>query len=179
MKTCASCGTEITKTAKTCPQCGAKNKKPIYKRGWFIALVIVVVIGIIASIAGNPKDGAKSVASTSGNNSVTQAPTYTAYDVSELMSDLKTNAMKAQEKYKKADVTLTGRLNNIDSSGKYISIVPVDDQFAIIGVQCYIKNDEQKNKIMNMKVGDTVVLNGKIKDVGEVLGYSLDIDSIN
>lgn len=32
---------------------------------------------------------------------------------------------------------------------------------------------------MEMSVDDIVTLRGKIKSVGEVLGYSLDIDSIN
>ena len=31
---------------------------------------------------------------------------------------------------------------------------------------------------MEMSIGDTVVVKGKIKKVGEVLGYSLDIDEI-
>lgn len=51
--------------------------------------------------------------------------------------------------------------------------------FAITGVQCYIKNDEQKTAIMNMSVGDTVSVKGKITDIGEVMGYSLDIDAIS
>ena len=28
---CKSCGADIAANAKTCPQCGAKNKKPFYK----------------------------------------------------------------------------------------------------------------------------------------------------
>ena len=30
-----------------------------------------------------------------------------------------------------------------------------------------------------MTVGDIVTLRGKCKDVGEIMGYALDIDSIN
>lgn len=52
-------GAEIAKDAKTCPNCGAKNKKPLYKRVWFWILiaivVIVVVVIIIASVGGSPK----------------------------------------------------------------------------------------------------------------------------
>ena len=95
------------------------------------------------------------------------------------MDDLYSNAMKATDKYEKQYVELTGRLNVIDSSGKYISITPVDDEFAIMGVQCYIKNDDQKTAIMDMSIGDTVIVKGKITDVGEVMGYSLDIDEIS
>ena len=44
MKTCKHCGAEIAKSAKVCPVCGGKNKKPIYKRVWFWLLVIVILI---------------------------------------------------------------------------------------------------------------------------------------
>ena len=54
---CKACGKEIAATAKTCPECGAKNEKPFYKRGWFIFLAIVAAIIVVLSIGGNsPKD---------------------------------------------------------------------------------------------------------------------------
>lgn len=52
MKSCKHCGAPMAKTAKTCPTCGGKNKKPIYKRVWFIVLVVLVVLGIIGSVLG-------------------------------------------------------------------------------------------------------------------------------
>lgn len=183
--TCKHCGEEIAAGAKVCPKCGGKNKKPIYKRPWFIILIVLIVIGAIGSAGGNDN---QSDTSKDTNNAVvnekdstqkeTEEISYTAYNVSELTSDLDSNAMKATDKYKNQYVELTGRLNVIDSSGKYISITPTDDEFAIIGVQCYIKNDDQKNAVMDMSIGDTVIVKGKITDVGEVMGYSLDIDEI-
>lgn len=53
MITCRACGNMIAANAKVCPHCGAKNKKPIYKRGWFIVIAVVVVIGIIGSISSS------------------------------------------------------------------------------------------------------------------------------
>ena len=44
MKNCKSCGKEIANSAKTCPSCGAKNKKPFYKAVWFWVIVIIFVI---------------------------------------------------------------------------------------------------------------------------------------
>ena len=183
--TCKHCGEEIAAGAKVCPKCGGKNKKPIYKRPWFIILIVLIVIGAIGSAGGNDN---QSDTSKDTNNAVvnekdstqkeTEEISYTAYNVSELTSDLDSNAMKATDKYKNQYVELTGRLNVIDSSGKYISITPTDDEFAIIGIQCYIKNDDQKNAVMDMSIGDTVIVKGKITDVGEVMGYSLDIDEI-
>jgi RNA polymerase subunit RPABC4/transcription elongation factor Spt4/lysyl-tRNA synthetase class II len=186
MTTCKHCGAEIAASAKVCPQCGAKNKKPIYKKPWFIVLIIVILVAAIGSAGSNKTNAGNTAApvtsaNSSADKSESPAPeiTYTTYDVSGLMDDLKNNALKASEKYKDQYVELTGRLNVIDSSGKYISIVPVNDEFAILGVQCYIKSEDQKNAILDMSVGDTLVVKGKITDVGEVMGYSLNIDEVS
>ena len=56
LKTCKHCGAEIAATAKTCPQCGGKNKAPIYKRPWFVVLVVLIIIGIIAGGSGSKKN---------------------------------------------------------------------------------------------------------------------------
>lgn len=188
MVTCKHCGAEIAASAKVCPQCGGKNKKPIYKRPWFIVVIIIIIIGAIGSAGGDKtsneagKNDTQVTSSDDSSNAQmeSEAPkiTYTAYAVSDLMDDLNENALRAADKYKDQYVELTGRLNVIDSSGKYISIVPVDDEFAILGVQCYIKTEDQKTAIMDMSIGDTLVVKGKIKDVGEVMGYSLDIDEV-
>ena len=60
-----------------------------------------------------------------------------------------------------------------------LRFVDQNDEWAFSGIQCYLTTDEQKAQIMEMSVDDIVTLRGKIKSVGEVLGYSLDIDSIN
>lgn len=54
---CPSCGQLVAKSAKSCPNCGAKNKKPVFKKPWFwilIALVVIIVISVAAS-GGNEK----------------------------------------------------------------------------------------------------------------------------
>ena len=94
-----------------------------------------------------------------------------------MMNDLKRTAMNASDKYKAQYLEITGNMSVIDSNGKYISITP-DDPFAILGVQCYIKSDEQKDAIKTKSIGDNITVKGKCTDVGEVLGYSLDIDSV-
>lgn len=49
MTTCKHCGQEIAASAKLCPHCGGKNKPPIYKRGWFIALIVLIILYAIGS----------------------------------------------------------------------------------------------------------------------------------
>ena len=47
---CKECGKQISRNAKICPGCGAKNKKPIYKRFWFWLIVVVTFIIIGAAV---------------------------------------------------------------------------------------------------------------------------------
>lgn len=187
MTTCKTCGKEMAKSAKVCPSCGAKNKKTFFTKPWFIVIVALIIIGAIAS-GGKSKSGNTTAVAdkTNSNNSevkdttaenTTIAIEYTDYTVDDLMAQLEDNALKASNDHKGENVRITGKLNNIDSSGKYISLVPNTD-FAIIGVQCYIKNDETKTKVAELSKDSLVTLTGKITDVGEVLGYSLNIDNI-
>lgn len=46
---CKVCGNEMAKSAKTCPSCGAKNKKPFYKKWWIWSILIVVVVAVASS----------------------------------------------------------------------------------------------------------------------------------
>ncbi|MDY4027897.1 MAG: zinc ribbon domain-containing protein [Butyrivibrio crossotus] len=193
---CPECGKEVSSSAKSCPNCGhpispstekvvektvVKEKK---KRGCLstilLFIVIIAVIGALASGGKDSKNESNSESSAPNQKAtVTEAPKeYTPCTVNQMIQDLDDNAMGASDKYKDQYIEVTGRLGVIDSSGKYITLYP-DDEYSLIGVQCYIKNDEQKSAISKMKKNDTVTLKGKCKDVGEVLGYSLDIDSIN
>lgn len=53
--TCKHCGQEIAASAKTCPHCGGKNRKPIYKKVWFWILIVLVLFGAIGGGSGNKK----------------------------------------------------------------------------------------------------------------------------
>lgn len=181
MTVCKHCGQEIAASAKVCPHCGGKNTPPIYKRWWFIAIIILVVLGVIGSSGSSSSSSSSSTtskaASTTISSSVSSAPAieYTSYTVTELSNDLDSNALKASDKYKGQYVELSGTVSVIDSDGKYISITDSSNEWAIIGVQCYIKDDEQKQAVMDLSIGDKVVVKGKITNIGEVLGYYLDM----
>lgn len=172
---CKSCDKDIATSAKKCPSCGAKNKKPFYKRpGVIIIAVLLVIIGI-----GSTGESDSS-SSGSGNNGTPQEEiVYQQVTVDELIDTLNANALNASTTYKNTYVTITGQLSNIDSSGKYFSISPLYDEWSFDTIMCYIKNDEQINKVANFTSKQTVVLSGKITDVGEIMGYSLDIIEIH
>lgn len=56
MTVCKSCNAPILKKAKVCPNCGVKNKKPFYKRVWFIFLVILVAFIALISISSDDSE---------------------------------------------------------------------------------------------------------------------------
>ena len=68
-------------------------------------------------------------------------------------------------------------LGNIDSDGAYINI-DTSDEWDFTNIQCFIQNDDQLDKIKSMSKGDAIVIKGEVTDVGELLGYTIDIDSI-
>ena len=183
--TCKTCGAEMASNAKNCPKCGAKNKKPIYKKWWFYVLVVVILIGAVEGSQGGNKDAGAGAAeigtSTVSTAKATSVPAeYQHYNVTELLDALKANAMKAQSTYKDQYVELEGYLGTIDSDGKYIGLSAGEDNYNYLfqEIQCYIKTEEQRNAIMEKNKGDRLIIRGKIINVGEVLGYSLNIESI-
>ena len=151
-----------------------------------VVCTIILIIGIV-NMDSSPKSNTetnKTITSTDAKIEETEAKeteeeiTYTAYAVSDMMNDLSSNALNAKNTYDDQYVEITGRLGVIDASGKYISIYSSDDPYDFTGVQCNIQNDDQKTQVAEMSVDDTVTLKGKITNVGEIMGYTLDIDEI-
>ena len=177
-KKCKYCQSEIPMKAKICPVC----KKKQSHKGLAICFLIFGIFVFLCAFGSLLTDGGDSGTGGQSSNSTTKATsetktdniTYTKATVSEMKEMLDSNALKASETYKGKYLEVTGKLGVIDSNGQYIGIY-ADGDFEIIGVTCYIKNNDQKQKIMDMSIGDTVTLKGKITDVGEVFGYSLNI----
>lgn len=178
LTTCDSCGAEIATSAKTCPQCGAKVKRPITKKWWFWVVVVVIIAAIVGGTSGS-KSGDKPAPD---EPMTPQQPiSYTHYNVTELFDALKNNAMKAQSDFKDQYVEIEGYLDVVDSDGKYIGVGAAPDNYTYVlqSVHCNIKNDAQKQQIMNINTDSPIVVRGKITSVGEVMGFTLDMDSIN
>ncbi len=208
MKRCSVCNYEIASNAKICVNCGAKNKKPIYKRTWFIVIAVLFGLSIISGMIGtentptstNTTHQSEELSSTTNttpdatipsnslpngeiSSDVTQSTSepvieYIEYSAQTLIEDLNSNALKAENTYMGAYVTLTGKLSIIDSDGNYISLSPQNELISFTTVQCFVTDDSQLEKIIEMQTDDIITLKGQITSVGEILGYYLDIHSI-
>ena len=112
------------------------------------------------------------------SNKENEAPIeYIDVSATTLSDALESNAMKAQSDYKDKYLAISGTLGNIDSDGKYIAINS-DKDFDLTNIQCYIKDDAQKQLIMEMSQGDAITVKGYCKEVGELIGYQIDIDEV-
>ncbi len=155
-----------------------KEKKPIYKKWWFW-LIIILIIGAIGSGSSNNTQPTSSTSTSSQSTTTDTKPIeYKKVSVDELDAALEKNAAAAKDTYNNQYLEITGRLGTIDSDLKYLSLLSTTNQFDIIGIQCYIKNNEQKEIVKTLSKDDPIIVKGKIISVGEVLGYSLDITEI-
>jgi hypothetical protein len=162
----------------------SKDKKPFYKRIWFIAIAAIFVIAVINSAMGGgsstetPTASDTNVAESTTEEAPAAAPEEPALEITarKLVEDLEANALNAKTSYDGKLVKVTGTLGNIDASGKYFSLDP-DDGFYITSVQIYI-DEELIPTVSGFSKGQSVTVTGKITDVGELLGYSVDAISI-
>ena len=99
MTTCKACGQEIAKSAKVCPHCGAKNKKPFFKKWWFWAIIVILIasLGTSGGDADNESvavnnESASTGAVSNNENKVAkgdkaEAPAKTEYYVGDVLED--------------------------------------------------------------------------------------------
>lgn len=150
--------------------------------GGLVVLALVAVIGV-AVFGGSDGSGSSGGSGNSGGSSSPAATEeaepieYQDVDINVLFDTLKSNALNAKNTYEGTPVRVTGVLTNIDASGDYFNIGN-GDEYSFDSIQCYIKNDETLDKIAASSKGDTLTVCGTMSSVGEVLGYSMNVDYI-
>ena len=164
-----------------------------------LALVALVLIGAIFGRGGKESSSSSSSESEAAMEQQAQEETkeeasaeaeaeesepepeepieYQDVTVDELTAALDENPLKAKQTYQDAHIRLTGVLNNIDSSGSYFNLNN-GDQYSFDSVYCSILDDATLDRIASSSIGDTLVVCGTVTDVGEVLGYYVDVDYI-
>jgi hypothetical protein len=152
-----------------------KASRPWFKKKRFWALGIIGLL-VISSVAGGGETSSDSETGSSASSSENVAP-EPALKVSArtLLDALESNALSAKTQYKDKRVVITGTLSNIDASGKYFSLDAGEISF--INIQVFV-DEEFIPTVSGFSKGQQVTVTGKIKDVGELLGYQVDAESI-
>ena len=178
-KICKKCKEEINKNAKVCPKCGSKQQ---FSKLALILIFLFVCI-VINSVSNESSESeSSSVVKTeetfTNQEDKEEIKEYMKVTKDDLDEDLESNAANAKEKYYKKYVEISGKLGTIDSDMKYFSLISSTDEWDILGIHCDIKNNDQKEKLKTLKKDQDIIVKGKITDVGEVLGYYLDVEEI-
>lgn len=164
-KVCKHCGEPMVKSAKICPNCGGKNPVPFFSRWYVWAIIAILVISFFRWF-------------TSDLDEYAPERDYISVTADELYKELEDNALRAEDTYTNAYVAVQGRLAVIDSDGAYIGLEPLSDEYFLDTIHCTLTSDTQREKLKEFSRGDTITVKGQITDVGEVLGYEMNVDSI-
>ncbi len=116
MKNCSVCNAEIASNAKACPSCGAKNKKPIYKRWWFIAILVIVLLGAIGSLGEEDADTPEPQNLASNDASLNTEP-----EDEGAAPDVIEELVQESEKPANTEPAMTmGQKNALQTAGQYL-----------------------------------------------------------
>ncbi len=190
MKYCQKCGNEMDDKAILCVNCGTpvKQQKQFYKKWWFwVIIALVIIIGASSSGGEENKDKTNSSSSQTTVSSASEKKetsskekiVYEKTSLKDMMDLLEENALKAEKTYQNKYVQISGKIKNFDSDGKYISIEPVNaDDWNFETATCNIENDKQRDFLLEKKVGDKITVKGEVISIGELLGYTIDIDEV-
>lgn len=153
---------------------GAKVKKPIYKRWWFIALVAVFVIGIIASggddegtATGNTSTETETVENAGSEQKPEEPEEAIVVTADEILSAYVDNEVNANKVYKGKLVEVTGTLKSISESdsGKVTLVIGADsddlwleDMSVDLSDSTGIESASTDSKITVQGIADTGIL---------------------
>ena len=151
---CKTCNAEIASSAKRCPSCGAKNKKPIYKRPWFIVAILLVIIIAIASSGGNDSTTSDDIEPT-----ISQEDNIKETDKAKESKDV---PLKSYESVKNETLAILekhyGSYGEIkiledEESGTVMFAIPTPDEFveAVVAINTGIGHDELIGPYEEMK----------------------------
>lgn len=179
---------EIIKDAKArakAEKAYAKATRPWFKkkRFWALGLIAIIIIISVANggdgedpAAGSNLESAAPVAGDSSQESAAPEVAPLVVPAQKMIDDLESNALAASNKYEGKRVTVTGKLSNIDASGDYFSLTGTED-FTLTNVQIYI-DESHLDALAKFTTDQKVTVTGKVTSVGEILGYSIDAETI-
>jgi RNA polymerase subunit RPABC4/transcription elongation factor Spt4 len=159
---CKACGKEIAKSAKVCPHCGKKNKKPF----WQVLLIIIgviVFISVVANMNNNSTDNTSTTGSAQNEKTAESQKPIEAITIApdDLFAAYDGNEVKADNTYKGKMVRISGKVGDI---GKDILDQPyitfARGEWDMVHVQVYFKKNEQA-KMAELDKGQQITIVGR------------------
>ncbi|MGY1719290.1 hypothetical protein ACI8AG_09610 [Blastococcus sp. SYSU DS0552] len=156
-----------------------KASRPWYKKKRFILLAVIalIILIVIATSGGEEETPSGAVTDpTSAEEPALEEPA-TVVSAQEMIEVLEGNALNAKNTYEGKRVTVSGFVGNIDASGNYFALDPEPDALILTGIQVQT-SEEFLDQVASFSEGQAVTVTGTVTDVGEVMGYSLEAETI-
>lgn len=167
MKKCKACQKEIDPKARKCPYCQADQRNWFAKHKILTGFLVLIVLIIILSIAGN---GKSKPATTAANTPVPTAQPAINVSAVQLASDYHANEVSADEKYKGNTLIVTGTVDSINEdflNDPYIQLSDGLDDDGITDVDCHFSQSDV-GSLAKLSKGQKVTV--QATDNGMVLG---------
>ena len=155
---CKTCQTEIASDAKTCPKCGAPNKK----KGCMTYILYVVGglfgLGILGAITNG---GSKKSGSSSSSVSTPTEKAVLNVRANDLVKAYESNEVAADEKYKGKLVKVSGRIESIGKDLLDNPYVVLGGEGMLDGVQCTFPDKaSSRGELAKLNKGESVNITG-------------------
>lgn len=146
-----------------------------------LTLILITFIAVGCGESGTKNTGSSPKSITESSSNTPQPTTYIDADINAMLTEAESNGAAANKHYKgKKLKILGGHIQNIDSGLSYISIDGNAASFSLIHVNCKIdaNNQELQDSVIQLKKGENVVVYGTITEVGDIMGYTMELDKI-
>lgn len=175
-KICKHCGTEIPYIAKVCPNC---RKKQSSKGKWIgIGVAAFFILGIIGNMMPDEEtdtadsqnestihtnDNSSKKSKEGSGNEETKEKEYINITSTKLIKAFKNNQVKCERKYGGKYLKVTGKVDRVgtDVLDQIYVCLGSNEDFALVGIQCYAKDSKTEDKIAELKEGDKITVTGK------------------
>ena len=196
-KFCMACGAKISADSRFCEKCGDDTENSRVNKlvqsntqnnkglpAWAIVLIVIGAIVFYGIVFGEDTEieGGGTLTNTEEKTETSskkeETIEYIKVTKDDLDEALEKNAANAKDTYKGKYLEISGKLGTIDSDLKYIGLRSLNNEWDFNEIKCDLVNKEQKNIVKSLSKGQDIVVRGKITDVGEILGYYLDVIEI-
>jgi hypothetical protein len=150
-----------------------KTKKPLYKRGWFIILVVIVAAWFIGSLL---PDTGETTPSSPTNVAEIQIVSEDFWDYGTIYCDGGATSLKKEDYFDKNlkgnYVRWTGKVTSISDSFGSISLQVKHCPRTLTSDILVTMKDDQRDKLLKLHEGDEVTYVAKMNRLGEIFGLS-------
>ena len=154
----------------------AKAQRPWYRRplSWLGIFVVVMLFFTLPRQPGETSRPRTPPPQAAAPTALADAMPVTA---DQLFAALDENPLKAADTYLGTRIRVEGTLSNIDAQGKYFSIKGLDKAFRFDSIRLDI-GPEHRASVVDFTLGQTVASTGVVKGVGEVRGFTIEVETI-